>query len=83
MGQQILTLNAALSELKAAVRVLQVFAANQLRPNDPQDALKAIRTLTKKSLESDPHAQENKDALEMIEAVQKWKKSGGGPVGQS
>jgi hypothetical protein len=81
--KSLLTLDAGISELKSAVKVLQVHAATQLTPGNPLDGLKVLRALQKKAVESDPHAQENKEARELIDALQKWKKQGGGPVSRS
>jgi len=83
IGTEILTIEATLSELKVAVNILLNHAATQMRPNDPMDALKTLRTLQKKALESDPHAQEIKNAQELIKALQELRKRGGGPVGKS
>lgn len=83
LSEAILTLDAGISELTSAVNVLQVHAATQLTPGNPLDGLKALRALQKKAVESDPRAQENKQARELIERLRQWKKTGGGPLGVS
>jgi len=59
--ETLLTLDAGISELKSAVNVLRLHAAMQLTPANPLDGLKALLALQKKAVESDPHAQENKE----------------------
>jgi hypothetical protein len=56
----------------------------QINPDNPLDGLKALRALQKQVVENDPHAQENKEARELLDLVEKWKKEqGGGPFGKS
>jgi hypothetical protein len=84
LGNQLLILNAALSEVKAAVMILQVRAAMQMNSGNPLDGLKGLLALQRQVVESDPGAQENKEARELLDLVAKWKKEqGGGSSGQS
>jgi hypothetical protein len=83
MGEAILTLAAGISELKSAVNLLQVHAATQITPANPKAGIKVLQALQKKMVENDPHAQETKEARELIERLRQWKKSGGGPLGVS
>jgi hypothetical protein len=83
IAENVLILDAAVSELKTAVAVLQILAARQLRPGRLQDGLKALEALQKQAIESDPHARENKEARELVDRLRQWKKQGGGPLGKS
>jgi hypothetical protein len=83
IGKQLLLLDAAISQLKSAVNILEIHAAIQIAPGNPLDGLKALRALQKKAIESDPHAQENRQAAELIDLIQQWQKEHGGPFGRS
>jgi hypothetical protein len=78
ISEQLVILAGQLTELRASVNVLKVIEATRLSPDDPLEALKQLRVLEKKILDSDPHEKERKEASEIIEAVKLWKKQGGG-----
>jgi hypothetical protein len=83
IGKQLLTVDAALSELRSALRVLEAVVAKQLSPGNPLAGIQALWALQQTVTEQDPHARESKKARELIEMLEKWQQGGGGPVGQS
>jgi hypothetical protein len=77
-SEQLLILDRNLANLRAAVIVLQAIAALQMSPDDPIEAAKQLQNLERMLLESDPKSRERKEVAEIIDAVKRLKKRGGG-----
>ena len=77
-SQQFIILAGQVSEIRASVNVLKVVAATQLSPDDPVAALKLLQRQEKVYLDSDPNNKDLQEASATIEAVNLWKKHGGG-----
>jgi RecB family exonuclease len=76
-SEQFVTLAGQLAELRSAVTVMKIYAATQLSPDDPAEALKQFLNLEKILLERDSNEQERKATAELIEAVKLMRKHGG------
>ena len=75
IGRQLLKLDGAIADLKAAVSLLQFLVAAQLKPDDPASGIKAIRAMGD-LVRNDSDDEMRQRALDMIEAAQHLRKQG-------
>jgi hypothetical protein len=81
LGEYMLTLDGNLAEIEASVAVLKLLAVTQLFPDDdPLECLKQLSVAEQKYLKSSPRTGERQSALEALEMLRQWKRSGTPPA---
>jgi hypothetical protein len=74
LTQQLLNLDAAIADIRAALHVLRVSVATQMSPDDPSAALVHLEKMV--AATTDPNHKARKEALDVAAALQEWIRNG-------
>lgn len=80
LTQQIAILDDNMSQLRASIQFLKIFAATQLSPADPAVALEQINLQIKNLVASDASSKERQAASDSLEALTAWMQRGKPPL---
>jgi hypothetical protein len=80
LTQQLTILDDNMSQLRASIQFLKVFAATQLSPSDPAEGLERINLQIKSLVASDESSKERQQASDSLEALTAWMQRGKPPL---